>query len=434
MSSFRILGGKNLKGEINPQGAKNETLQVICAVLLTEEKVKIENIPNINDVNLLIDLIKGVGVNVNKINKNSYSFEAKNIDVSFTKTKEFFEKSSKIRGSIMMMGPMLSRFGSAYIIKPGGDKIGRRRIDTHLIGMEELGAKFTIENNNTVFKIHAKRLSGTNILLDEASVTGTANIIMAAVLAKGKTTIYNAACEPYIQQLCKMLNSMGAIIKGIGSNYLKISGVDKLKGTNHKILPDMIEIGSFIGMAAMTQSDILIKNVSIKNLGIIPNTFKRLGIKMNIDDNSIHIPSQEHYEIESFIDGSIMTISDAIWPGFSPDLLSIALVTSIQAKGTVLIHQKMFESRLFFVDKLIDMGAQIILCDPHRATVIGLDRKISLKGIQMTSPDIRAGVSLLIAALSADGESIINNADQIDRGYSDIENRLKNIGAQIERI
>ena len=434
MSSFRILGGKNLKGEINPQGAKNETLQVICAVLLTKEKVKIKNIPNIKDVNLLIDLIKGVGVNVNKINENSYSFEAKNIDISFTKTKEFFEKSSKIRGSIMMMGPMLSRFGSAYIIKPGGDKIGRRRIDTHLIGMEELGAKFTVENNNTVFKIHAERLSGTNILLDEASVTGTANIIMAAVLAKGKTTIYNAACEPYIQQLCKMLNSMGAIIKGIGSNYLKISGVDKLKGTNHKILPDMIEIGSFIGMAAMTQSDILIKNVNVENLGIIPNTFKRLGIKMNIDDNSIHIPSQEHYEIESFIDGSIMTISDAIWPGFSPDLLSIALVTSIQAKGTILIHQKMFESRLFFVDKLIDMGAQIILCDPHRATVIGLDRKISLKGIQMTSPDIRAGVSLLIAALSADGESIINNADQIDRGYSDIENRLKNIGAQIERI
>ena len=434
MNSFRILGGKNLKGEINPQGAKNETLQVLCAVLLTEEKVKIENIPNIKDVNLLIDLIKGVGVNVNKINENSYSFEAKNIDVSFTKTKEFFEKSSKIRGSIMMMGPMLSRFGSAYIIKPGGDKIGRRRIDTHLIGMEELGAKFTIENNNTAFKIHAERLSGTNILLDEASVTGTANIIMAAVLAKGKTTIYNAACEPYIPQLCKMLSSMGAIIKGIGSNYLKISGIDKLKGTNHKILPDMIEIGSFIGMAAMTQSDILIKNVNVENLGIIPNTFKRLGIKMNIDNNSIHIPNQEHYEIESFIDGSIMTISDAIWPGFSPDLLSIALVTSIQAKGTVLIHQKMFESRLFFVDKLIDMGAQIILCDPHRATVIGLDRKISLKGIQMTSPDIRAGVSLLIAALSADGESIINNADQIDRGYSDIENRLKNIGAQIERI
>ena len=434
MNSFRILGGKNLKGEINPQGAKNETLQVLCAVLLTEEKVKIENIPNIKDVNLLIDLIKGVGVNVNKINENSYSFEAKNIDVSFTKTKEFFEKSSKIRGSIMMMGPMLSRFGSAYIIKPGGDKIGRRRIDTHLLGIEELGAKFTVENNNTIFKIHAERLSGTNILLDEASVTGTANIIMAAVLAKGKTTIYNAACEPYIQQLCKMLSSMGAIIKGIGSNYLKISGIDKLKGTNHKILPDMIEIGSFIGMAAMTQSDILIKNVNVENLGIIPNTFKRLGIKMNIDDNSIHIPSQEHYEIESFIDGSIMTISDAIWPGFSPDLLSIALVTSIQAKGTVLIHQKMFESRLFFVDKLIDMGAQIILCDPHRATVIGLDRKISLKGIQMTSPDIRAGVSLLIAALSADGESIINNADQIDRGYSDIENRLKNIGAQIERI
>ena len=434
MSSFRILGGKNLKGEINPQGAKNETLQVICAVLLTKEKVKIENIPNIKDVNLLIDLIKGVGVNVNKINENSYSFEAKNIDISFTKTKEFFEKSSKIRGSIMMMGPMLSRFGSAYIIKPGGDKIGRRRIDTHLIGMEELGAKFTVENNNTVFKIHAERLSGTNILLDEASVTGTANIIMAAVLAKGKTTIYNAACEPYIQQLCKMLNSMGAIIKGIGSNYLKISGVDKLKGTNHKILPDMIEIGSFIGMAAMTQSDILIKNVNVENLGIIPNTFKRLGIKMNIDNNSIHIPNQEHYEIESFIDGSIMTISDAIWPGFSPDLLSIALVTSIQAKGTILIHQKMFESRLFFVDKLIDMGAKIILCDPHRAVVIGHNFKSRLKATKMSSPDIRAGISLLIAALSAKGISTINNIEQIDRGYENIDERLTAIGAKINRV
>lgn len=434
MSSFRIYGGKSLKGEINPQGAKNEALQILCAVLLTEEKVIINNIPNIKDVNLLIDLIKGIGVDVNKINHSTYSFEAKNIDVSFTKSKDFFTKSSKIRGSIMMMGPMLSRFGSAYIIKPGGDKIGRRRIDTHLIGMEELGAKFTIENNNTVFKIHAGRLIGKNILLDEASVTGTANIIMAAVLAKGKTTIYNAACEPYIQQLCKMLNSMGAKIKGIGSNFLKINGVEKLKGTNHRILPDMIEIGSFIGMAAMTQSDILIKNVSVKNLGIIPNTFKRLGIKMNINNDSIHVPSQDHYEIESFIDGSIMTLSDSIWPGFSPDLLSIALVTSIQAKGTVLIHQKMFESRLFFVDKLIDMGAQIILCDPHRATVIGLDRMIPLKGITMTSPDIRAGVSLLIAALSAEGESIINNIEQIDRGYSDIENRLKKLGAEIERI
>ena len=434
MSSFRIYGGKSLKGEINPQGAKNEALQILCAVLLTEEKVIIDNIPNIKDVNLLIDLIKGIGVDVNKINETSYSFEAKNIDVSFTKSKDFFTKSSKIRGSIMMMGPMLSRFGSAYVIKPGGDKIGRRRIDTHLIGMEELGAKFTIENNNTVFKIHADRLKGKNILLDEASVTGTANIIMAAVLAEGKTTIYNAACEPYIQQLCKMLNSMGAEIRGIGSNFLKINGVQKLKGSNHRILPDMIEIGSFIGMAAMTKSDILIKNVSIENLGIIPNTFKRLGIKMNIKNDSIHIPSQDHYEIESFIDGSIMTLSDAIWPGFSPDLLSIALVTSIQAKGTVLIHQKMFESRLFFVDKLIDMGAQIILCDPHRATVIGLDRMIPLKGITMTSPDIRAGVSLLIAALSAEGESIINNVEQIDRGYSDIEIRLKKLGAQIERV
>jgi len=434
MSSFRIYGGKSLKGEINPQGAKNEALQILCAVLLTEEKVIINNIPNIKDVNLLIDLIKGIGVDVNKINDSAYSFEAKNIDVSFTKSKDFFTKSSKIRGSIMMMGPMLSRFGSAYIIKPGGDKIGRRRIDTHLIGMEELGAKFTIDNNNTVFKIHAGRLIGKNILLDEASVTGTANIIMAAVLAKGKTSIYNAACEPYIQQLCKMLNSMGAKIRGIGSNFLKINGVEKLKGTNHRILPDMIEIGSFIGMAAMTQSDILIKNVSVENLGIIPNTFKRLGIKMDIKNDSIHIPSQDHYEIESFIDGSIMTLSDSVWPGFSPDLLSIALVTSIQAKGTVLIHQKMFESRLFFVDKLIDMGAQIILCDPHRATVIGLDRMIPLKGITMTSPDIRAGVSLLIAALSAEGESIINNIEQIDRGYSDIENRLKKLGAEIERI
>jgi|TARA_B110000438_G_scaffold302790_1_gene361639 UDP-N-acetylglucosamine 1-carboxyvinyltransferase len=434
MSSFRIYGGKSLKGEINPQGAKNEALQILCAVLLTEEKVIIDNIPNIKDVNLLIDLIKGIGVVVIKINETSYSFEAKNIDVSFTKSKDFFTKSSKIRGSIMMMGPLLSRFGSAYVIKPGGDKIGRRRIDTHLIGMQELGAKFTIENNNTVFKIHADRLKGKNILLDEASVTGTANIIMAAVLAEGKTTIYNAACEPYIQQLCKMLNSMGAEIRGIGSNFLKINGVQKLKGSNHRILPDMIEIGSFIGMAAMTKSDILIKNVSIENLGIIPNTFKRLGIKMNIKNDSIHIPSQDHYEIESFIDGSIMTLSDSIWPGFSPDLLSIALVTSIQAKGTVLIHQKMFESRLFFVDKLIDMGAQIILCDPHRATVIGLDRMIPLKGITMTSPDIRAGVSLLIAALSAEGESIINNVEQIDRGYSDIENRLKKLGAQIERV
>ena len=434
MGSFRINGGKSLKGEIKPQGAKNEALQILCAVLLTDELVTIENIPDIKDVNLLIDLLEGMGVEINKKNSTKYSFRSKNIDLDYTKTTEFFNKSSKIRGSIMLMGPLVARFGSAYIAKPGGDKIGRRRVDTHFIGIQELGAKFTLENNNSIFKISSQKLKGKNILLDEASVTGTANIIMAASLSEGETTIYNAACEPYIQQLCKMLVSMGARINGIGSNFLKIIGVSSLSGTTHKILPDMIEIGSFIGLAAMTKSDILIKDVSIENLGIIPKTFQRLGIKMNIENDSIHIPAQDHYEIESFIDGSIMTIADAIWPGFSPDLLSIALVTSIQAKGTVLIHQKMFESRLFFVDKLIDMGAQIILCDPHRATVIGLDRKIPLKGIQMTSPDIRAGVSLLIAALSAKGESIIDNIDQIDRGYSNIDTRLKSLGADIERI
>ena len=434
MSSFRINGGNSLKGEITPQGAKNETLQILCAVLLTDELVTIKNIPNIKDVNLLIDLLKGIGVEVQKLDKTTYTFKSSDLNISYTKSEDFFKKSSKIRGSIMLMGPMIARYGSAYIAKPGGDKIGRRRVDTHFVGLQHLGATFSVENNNSLFKISSKKLKGADILLDEASVTGTANIIMAASLAEGKTTIYNAACEPYIQQLCKMLNSMGADISGIGSNYLKINGVSNLKGTSHEILPDMIEIGSFIGLAAMTKSDILIKDVSIKNLGIIPNTFKRLGIKMNIKNDCIHIPSQDHYEIESFIDGSIMTISDAIWPGFSPDLLSIALVTSIQAKGTVLIHQKMFESRLFFVDKLIDMGAQIILCDPHRATVIGLDRKIPLKGIQMTSPDIRAGVSLLIAALSAEGESIIDNIDQIDRGYSNIDSRLKSLGAEIERI
>lgn len=434
MSSFRINGGKSLKGEIKPQGAKNEALQILCAVLLTDELVTIKNVPDIKDVNLLIDLLKGMGVEVNKTDSTTYNFKSKNIDLDYTKTTEFFNKSSKIRGSIMLMGPLVARFGSAYIAKPGGDKIGRRRVDTHFIGIQELGAKFTLENNNSIFKISSKKLKGKNILLDEASVTGTANIIMAASLSEGETTIYNAACEPYVQQLCKMLVSMGAKINGIGSNFLKIVGVSSLSGTNHKILPDMIEIGSFIGLAAMTKSDILIKDVSVKNLGIIPKTFERLGIKMKIENDSIHIPAQDHYEIESFIDGSIMTIADAIWPGFSPDLLSIALVTSIQAKGTVLIHQKMFESRLFFVDKLIDMGAQIILCDPHRATVIGLDRKIPLKGIQMTSPDIRAGVSLLIAALSAKGESIIDNIEQIDRGYSNIDTRLKSLGADIERI
>ena len=434
MNSFKIIGGKSLKGEVTPQGAKNEALQILCAVLLTEDEIIIENIPDIKDVNLLINLLDGIGVDVKKINDTTYKFKSNNIDLTYTKTKEFFDKSSKIRGSIMLMGPMVARFGSAYIAKPGGDKIGRRRVDTHFIGLQELGANFSVEDNNSVFKISANKLRGTKILLDEASVTGTANIVMAASLAAGETTIYNAACEPYLQQLCKMLNSMGADIRGIGSNYLKIQGVKSLSGTKHRILPDMIEIGSFIGLAAMTKSDIKINNVSVENLGIIPKTFQRLGIKMKIENDCIHIPPQDNYEIESFIDGSIMTIADAIWPGFSPDLLSIALVTSIQAKGTVLIHQKMFESRLFFVDKLIDMGAQIILCDPHRATVIGLDRKIPLKGIRMSSPDIRAGVSLLIAALSADGESIIDNIDQIDRGYSNIDSRLRALGADIERI
>ena len=434
MNSFKIIGGKSLKGEVTPQGAKNEALQILCAVLLTEDEIIVENIPDIKDVNLLINLLDGIGVDVKKIDDTTYKFKSNNIDLTYTKTKEFFDKSSKIRGSIMLMGPMVARFGSAYIAKPGGDKIGRRRVDTHFIGLQELGANFSVEDNNSVFKISANKLRGTKILLDEASVTGTANIVMAASLAAGETTIYNAACEPYLQQLCKMLNSMGADIRGIGSNYLKIQGVKSLSGTKHRILPDMIEIGSFIGLAAMTKSDIKINDVSVENLGIIPKTFQRLGIKMKIENDCIHIPPQDNYEIESFIDGSIMTIADAIWPGFSPDLLSIALVTSIQAKGTVLIHQKMFESRLFFVDKLIDMGAQIILCDPHRATVIGLDRKIPLKGIRMSSPDIRAGVSLLIAALSADGESIIDNIDQIDRGYSNIDSRLRALGADIERI
>ena len=434
MNSFKIIGGKSLKGEVTPQGAKNEALQILCAVLLTDDEIIVENIPDIKDVNLLINLLDGIGVDVKKINDTTYKFKSNNIDLTYTKTKEFFDKSSKIRGSIMLMGPMVARFGSAYIAKPGGDKIGRRRVDTHFIGLQELGANFSVEDNNSVFKISANKLRGTKILLDEASVTGTANIVMAASLADGETTIYNAACEPYLQQLCKMLNSMGADIRGIGSNYLKIQGVKSLSGTKHRILPDMIEIGSFIGLAAMTKSDIKINDVSVENLGIIPKTFQRLGIKMKIENDCIHIPPQDNYEIESFIDGSIMTIADAIWPGFSPDLLSIALVTSIQAKGTVLIHQKMFESRLFFVDKLIDMGAQIILCDPHRATVIGLDRKIPLKGIRMSSPDIRAGVSLLIAALSADGESIIDNIDQIDRGSSNIDSRLRALGADIERI
>ena len=434
MDSFRILGGKKLGGEIIPQGAKNEALQIICATLLTSDKITINNVPDIKDVMMLIELLKELGVKVEKNSKNSFSFSSNKINLSYLNSNVFFEKAAEIRGSIMLVGPLLARFKVASFPKPGGDKIGRRRIDTHLNGLKELGARFSYNNKNFSYKISTKKLIGKYILLDEASVTGTANIIMASVLAEGTTTIYNAACEPYIQQLCLMINSMGGKISGIGSNMIKIIGVKELNGTTHQILPDMIEIGSFIGLAAMTGSEITIKNASIKNLGIIPDTFSRIGIDMKFKNDDILIPSQKSYEIESFIDGSIMTISDAIWPGFSPDLLSIALVTSIQAKGTVLIHQKMFESRLFFVDKLIEMGAQIILCDPHRATVIGLNRKHPLKGIKMSSPDIRAGVSLLIAALSAEGESIIDNVNQIDRGYSDIENRLKNLGADIERI
>ena len=434
MGAFEIQGGKSLSGEITPQGAKNEALQVINAVLLTKEKVIINNIPDIIDVNKLINLLETLGVKIEKLAKGSYSFQADNIDVDFLTTEEFKKKGGSLRGSIMIVGPLLSRFGKGYIPKPGGDKIGRRRVDTHFIGFEKLGAQFDFDSNTNFYKAYAKRLKGTYMLLDEASVTGTANIIMAASLADGKTTIYNAACEPYIQQLCKMLNSMGAQISGIGSNMIEIEGVESLYGCEHTILPDMIEIGSFIGLAAMTQSEITIKNVSYDNLGVIPNTFKRLGIKLERRGDDIFIPAQKSYEIDSFIDGSIMTIADAPWPGFTPDLLSIIIVVATQARGSVLIHQKMFESRLFFVDKLIDMGAQIILCDPHRATVIGLDRKTDLKGITMTSPDIRAGVSLLIAALSAKGKSTVLNIEQIDRGYEDIENRLKKLGADIKRI
>tara|TARA_B100001939_G_scaffold127248_1_gene110280 strand:+ start:488 stop:1798 length:1311 start_codon:yes stop_codon:yes gene_type:complete len=435
MGAFEIIGGKKLKGEITPQGAKNEALQVINAVLLTPEKVTINNIPDIIDVNKLIDLLSTLGVKINKVGKGSYTFQADEIDVDFMMSDEYKVKGASLRGSIMVVGPLLARFGKGYIPKPGGDKIGRRRLDTHFIGFQNLGAKFEYDSATNFYKAHAPEgLKGAYMLLDEASVTGTANIIMAAVLAEGETTIYNAACEPYIQQLSEMLNKMGANIAGIGSNKLIINGVKELKGCEHTILPDMIEIGSFIGLAAMTQSEITIKNVAYDKLGMIPNIFKRLGIKLERINDDIHIPSQDHYEIESFIDGSIMTISDHPWPGFTPDLLSIVLVTATQARGSVLIHQKMFESRLFFVDKLIDMGAQIILCDPHRATVIGLDRKAPLKGITMTSPDIRAGVSLLIAALSAKGKSTVLNIEQIDRGYENIEGRLLSLGADIKRI
>ena len=435
MGAFEIIGGKKLKGEITPQGAKNEALQVINAVLLTSEKVIINNIPDIVDVNKLIDLLSTLGVKTEKIGQGSYSFQADEIDVDFMTSNEYKIKGSSLRGSIMVVGPLLARFGKGYIPKPGGDKIGRRRLDTHFIGFQNLGAKFEYDSDTNFYKAHAPDgLKGAYMLLDEASVTGTANIIMAAVLADGVTTIYNAACEPYIQQLSEMLNKMGANISGIGSNKLIIKGVNELKGCEHTILPDMIEIGSFIGLAAMTQSEITIKNVAFDKLGVIPNVFRKLGIKLEKRNDDIFIPAQESYEIESFIDGSIMTISDHPWPGFTPDLLSIVLVVATQARGSVLIHQKMFESRLFFVDKLIDMGAQIILCDPHRATVIGLDRKTPLKGITMTSPDIRAGVSLLIAALSANGKSTVLNIEQIDRGYENIEQRLRSLGADIKRI
>jgi UDP-N-acetylglucosamine 1-carboxyvinyltransferase len=434
MSSFRVRGGLKLKGEIIPQGAKNEALQILCAVLLTSEKVTVNKIPNIRDVNKLIELLSDMGVQVNKIGPESYTFQADNVDLKYLETEDFLKKASSLRGSVMILGPLLARFGHGRLSKPGGDKIGRRRMDTHFFGFQKLGAEFHYEKKKEIYHIDGKNLKGAYMLLDEASVTGTANIIMAAVLAEGKTTIYNAACEPYIQQLCDMLNRMGAKITGIGSNLLHIEGVKKLKGTEHTMLPDMIEIGSFIGLAAMTQSEITIKDAQIHRLGIIPETFKRMGIKLEFRGDDIYIPAQRHYEIESFIDGSILTVADAIWPGFTPDLLSIILVTATQAKGTVLVHQKMFESRLFFVDKLIDMGAQIILCDPHRATVIGLDRKYPLRGIRMTSPDIRAGVSLLIAALSAEGTSIIDNIEQIDRGYQYIDQRLNALGADIVRV
>jgi len=433
MGTFIVNGGKQLKGEITPQGAKNEALQVICAVLLTPEKITIKNIPDISDVNKLIELIGSMGVKVNRESDSITSFEAQIVNLDYLQTKEFRAQSSSIRGSLMIVGPLLARFGKAFIPKPGGDKIGRRRVDTHFIGFQKLGAKFEFDSSDPFYKVEAPELTGTYMHLDEASVTGTANIIMAAVLAKGRTTIYNAACEPYIQQLCRMLVSMGAIITGIGSNLLYIDGVKSLSGCTHTILPDMIEIGSFIGMAAMTGSEITIKNTGYDNLGIIPDAFRRLGIKLERIGDDIYIPGQDHYEIETFIDGSIMTIADAIWPGLTPDLLSVFLVTATQAKGAVLIHQKMFESRLFFVDKLIDMGAQIILCDPHRATVIGQNKMIRLKGTVMTSPDIRAGVALLIAALSAEGKSVIHNIEQIDRGYQNIDQRLNALGADITR-
>ncbi len=434
MASFKIEGGHKLNGTITPQGAKNEVLQILCAVLLTPERVVVNNVPDIIDVNKLIFILGELGVKVEKLSANSYAFQADEIDLPYLESDDFKRDGSSLRGSIMIVGPLLARFGRGYIPRPGGDKIGRRRLDTHFEGFIRLGAKFRYNKEEKFYGVEADELFGTDMLLDEASVTGTANIIMAAVLATGTTTIYNAACEPYIQQLCKMLNAMGAKIEGVGSNLLKITGVDALSGCEHTVLPDMIEIGSWIGVAVMTQSELTIKNVSWENLGQIPNVFRKLGIQLEKRGDDIYIPEQNSYEIQNYIDGSVLTVADAPWPGFTPDLLSIVLVIATQAKGTVLIHQKMFESRLFFVDKLIDMGAKVILCDPHRATVIGHNFQSQLKATKMTSPDIRAGISLLIAALSANGTSIINNIEQIDRGYENIEARLKSIGAKIERI
>ena len=434
MHSFEVIGGRRLKGEITPQGAKNEALQIISAVLLTPEKMTISNIPDILDVNLLIELLGEIGVKTDRVSRDTCIFQADQIDIEYLRGDDFRRKSGRLRGSVMLAGPMLARYRKAYIPKPGGDKIGRRRLDTHIIGFEKLGVQFNYQPEDGLFHLEAPRLKGTYLLLDEPSVTGTANIVMAAVMAEGITTIYNAACEPYIQQLCKMLTRMGARISGIGSNLLHIEGVGYLGGTTHRMLPDMIEVGSFIGLAAMTQSEITIRNAGLDDLGIIPDKFRQLGIQLDFRGDDIYIPSQDIYEIRNFLDGSVLTIYDQPWPGFTPDLLSIVLVVATQARGSVLIHQKMFESRLFFVDKLIDMGAQIILCDPHRAAVIGLAREQRLRGISMSSPDIRAGVALLIAALSAEGKSVIQNIEQIDRGYQYIDDRLRQLGAQINRI
>ena len=434
MAIFKVEGGHRLHGSITPQGAKNEALQILCATLLTPQRVVVRNIPRILDVMQLIELLGCMGVEVEQLAEDTYAFCARDIDFEYLKSDDYRQRCTRLRGSVMLIGPMLARFGVGYIPKPGGDKIGRRRLDTHFLGFQKLGAKFNFDIADEFFMVEGRELKGTYMLLDEASVTGTANIVMAAVMAKGRTTIYNAACEPYLQQLCKMLNRMGAKISGIASNLLEIEGVEALGGTEHTLLPDMIEVGSFIGMAAMNQSELTIRNVSFENLGIIPAQFARMGIRFEQRDDDIYIPQQEHYSIDTFLDGSIMTIADAPWPGLTPDLLSIFLVVATQAKGAVLIHQKMFESRLFFVDKLIDMGAQIILCDPHRATVIGHDHRIRLRATRMTSPDIRAGVALLIAAMSAEGVSTIQNIDQIDRGYKDIDGRLNALGARITRI